>query len=46
MRVKFVILQNSFQQTKESKVTEAYIWRIWWVRQSKNMMLLEFRRHF
>jgi hypothetical protein len=45
MRVEFAILYNSFQQTKEAKVTRDYIWRIRWVRQSENMMLLEFRRH-
>jgi hypothetical protein len=45
MRVKFAVLQNSFQQTNEPKVTRAYIWRIRWVRQSENMMLLEFRRN-
>jgi hypothetical protein len=45
MRVKFTILHNSFQKTKEPKITRAYLWRIQWVRQSENVMLLEFRRH-
>jgi hypothetical protein len=45
MRVKFAILHNSFQQTKEPIVTRAYIWRIQLVRQSENMMLPEFQRH-
>jgi hypothetical protein len=45
MRVKFAILHNSFQQTKEPKVIWVYVWRIRSMRQSENMMLLEFRCH-
>jgi hypothetical protein len=45
MRVKFAILHDSLQQTKEPKVTRACIWRVRWVRQSENMMLLGVRRH-
>jgi hypothetical protein len=46
MRMKLLILQDSFQHLEEPKVAWTRVWRIGWVRQSCNVMLVEFWRDF
>jgi hypothetical protein len=42
MRMKLTILQDSFQHPEEPKVVRVQVWRTEWVRQSCNVMLVEF----
>jgi hypothetical protein len=43
--VELLLLQNSFQHTKELKITWTYVWRMGWVLKSGDVMLLGFQHH-
>jgi hypothetical protein len=42
MRMKLSILQDFFQHPEEPKVARAQVWRIGWVQQSCDVVLVEF----
>jgi hypothetical protein len=46
IQVKLSIFQACFQQAKEPKVTQTYVWWMGWVRQSWKMIVLEFWGYF
>jgi hypothetical protein len=46
MRMKLLILQDSFQYAEKPKVARAQVRRIGWVRQSCNVILVEFWQDF